>query len=98
MCRDKAYNFKLICVKPEKNAVLKNNRNKLEKQIISLISENQPLSKTNEVKWLQLSMMYFHGVKVSLKSLKTLKLRQENENSMIILIYNEKEYWLPNIS
>lgn len=86
----------LVCEKPSKDVILKANRNQLEKQIIKFINENKMLSKDNELQWFQLSMMYFHGIKVSLSSLKNSKTQLSGNNDMITLDYCGKQYSLPN--
>lgn len=93
---NKEYDLNLICVKPDKNEVLKANRKELEKQVIKFISENKILSKNNELQWFQLGMMYFHGVKVSLSSLKNLQTHPLGNNEIITLDYCGKQYSLPN--
>lgn len=93
---NKEYNLNLTCEKPTKNEIFKANRKEVEKQIIDLFNQKKLLSKTDKLKWLQLSMMYFHCVHISLSSLKTLKSKQVDQRNMIILIYDRKEYWLPS--
>lgn len=93
---NKEYNLKLICQKPTENEVLKANRDELEKQIINFLNEHQSLSTNDELKWLQLGMLYFHGTQISLSSLKKISSKQVVQSNMTLLIYGGKEYWLPS--
>lgn len=84
----------LTCEKPSKDAVLKANRGEIERQMMTLYNHPKPLSDKDLLRWLQLGMMYFHGVKVDLTLLRDLHHRSKDKDKMIMLKYNEKEYWL----
>lgn len=93
---NKNHDLRLACNKPNKDDVLKANHNELEKQMIDFVRNNQTLSNANESKWLQLGMMYFHGVKISLKSIKSLQNHLTAKGDMVALNYEGKEYFLPS--
>lgn len=93
---NRVHNLKIIFEKPSRDKVLKADRRELEKQIIEFIGEHKTLSKSNELKWLQLGMMYFHGVKASLSSLKNSQNQSLGDHHMITLDYCGKQYSLPN--
>lgn len=96
MFLNRKYGSSLVCIKPSKDAILKANRKQLENQIIKFVSENKVLSKDNELQWFQLGMIYFHGIKVSLSSLKNSQTQILGNKDMITLNYCGKQYSLPN--
>lgn len=93
---NKNYDLDLACNKPSKDDIQKLKRKELEKEIMLLHSKPKPLSPKDRLKWLQLSMAYFHQVDVKLKMLKTITVHPCNEE-MSKIIMNNKEYWLPKI-
>ena len=64
--------------------------------MILLYSQPKPLSSKDRLKWLQLSMAYFHQIDIKLKTLQTITTYPCNEEMSKIII-KDKEYWLPNI-
>lgn len=93
---NKTYDLVLVCNKPNKDDLLKANRNEIEKQMINFVRENPVPSKANESEWLQLGMMYFHGVKISMKLVKNLQNHLTTKGGMVALNYEGKEYFLPS--
>lgn len=94
---NKEYGLELNCKKPSKDDILKLNRNEIEKQVIDFLKDNTKISKATELKWLQLAMIYFHGVKISYKTLKSISIHYGfNDGMTIIKIYFKgSNYTLP---
>ena len=93
---NKEYGLSLVCIKPSKDAVLKANRKEIEQKMMMLSNQSQSLSDKDKLVWLQLSMVYFHKVDISLKALRTLTVAHHDEE-MFKLIFNQREYYLPII-
>ncbi|WP_227687989.1 hypothetical protein [Psychrobacter immobilis] len=96
MFLNREYGLGLVCMKPSKDAVLKAKKGEIERQLMLLYNQPQPLSDKDELLWLQLGMAYFHKINIQLKALKTLTIQPCNEE-MSKIIFNDKEYWLPKI-
>lgn len=96
MFLNRKYESRLVCVKPSKDAVLKANRGEIERQLMALFNQPKPLSDKEQLIWLQLGMAYFHKVDVKLRALKALSVEQCDDNEMVKVTFNQKEYWLPS--
>lgn len=72
------------------------NRKAVEKELMALAQLPKPLSRDNQLKWMQLGMMYFHKKTVNLANLKKTKVTDDVANNMLILHYKNQEYALPN--
>lgn len=97
MFLNKQHELSLVCTKPSKDAVLKANRGEIEQKMMMLYNQPKPLSDKDELIWLQLSMVYFHKVDIKLRALKALSVEQCDDNRMIKITFNQKEYCLPMI-
>lgn len=88
----------LVCIKPSKDAVLKANRGEIERQLMALNNQPQPLSDKDKLMWLQLGMMYFHSVNINSKTL--MSLEKENiiveEENAVLIKFKGNEYILPS--
>lgn len=93
---NKKYKLDLVCNKPSIEDVRKLKKRELEQNMTELYNKPKPLPLTDKLKWLQLSMSYFHQVDIQLKTLKTLNIQPCDED-MLKIIFNEKEYFLPRI-
>ena len=93
---NKEYKLDLVCNKPSRENVQKLKKRELEQNIIELYNKPKPLPLTDRLKWLQLSMAYFHQVDIQLKTLKTLDIQLCDED-MLTIAFNGKEYFLPRI-
>lgn len=93
---NKKYKLDLVCNKPSREDVRKLKKRELEQNMTELYNKPKPLPLTDKLKWLQLSMSYFHQVDIQLKTLKTLNIQPCDED-MLKIIFNGKEYFLPRI-
>jgi hypothetical protein len=93
---NKSYELVMVCNKPSKEDVWKLKSKEIEQEIMRLYNKDKPLSPKDRLIWLQLAMAYFHQVNVTLSTLKALTVQQRNEE-MYMIVFNEKEYWLPKI-
>lgn len=91
---NKEHDLSLTCVKPDKDEILKANRKELEQKMMALYKQQTPLSEKDRLRCLQMAMVYFHKVDLSLKVLKTLSVVKHDEE-LLKLIFNRKEYCLP---
>lgn len=86
----------LQCEMPEQNKLKKVKHKNLEKQFIALVRQAKPLSKKDELKWLQLGIAYFHNRTLSLKTLENITLITDENTQMLKLVSHELEYYLPH--
>lgn len=93
---NKNYDLMLGCNRPDEDDIQKLKKKEIEKEMILLYSQPKPLSSKDRLKWLQLSMAYFHQIDIKLKTLQTITTYPCNEEMSKIII-KDKEYWLPNI-
>lgn len=93
---NKNHDLRLVCNKPHKGDIQKLKKKELEREMMMLYNKPKPLSSKDRLKWLQLSMAYFHQVDIKLKTLKTISIQTCSEEMSKILV-NNKEYWLPKI-
>ena len=93
---NKEYALSLKYERPSEKDIAKGNRKQLEKQIMDLANKVN-LTKNDELLWYQLGLAYFHNVKISLRILRSRPLKEKNEG-FVVLIFEEKEYWLPTAS
>lgn len=70
-------------------------RKVVEKQILQLAQLPKPLSKTDNFKWLQLSMIYFHKQPLNIPTIKKLEVTEDINNGMTLIHYKEQVYPIP---
>ena len=91
---NKSYELAIVCNKPSKEDVWRLRNKEVEQEIMTLYNKAKPLSSKDSLRWLQLTMTYFHQVNVPLSTLKALTIHSRNEGMSMITV-NKKEYWLP---
>lgn len=69
-----------------------------ENEIIRLSKLPKPLSEKDRFKWLQMSLVYFHGLTLSVKSLKNCQIIEHSQPNMQFIRYDEKDYVIPKPS
>ena len=93
---NKSYELAIVCNKPSKEDVWRIKNKEVEQEIMTLYNKAKPLSSKDSLRWLQLTITYFHQVNVPLNTLKALTIQSRNEGMSMIVI-NEKEYWFPTL-
>lgn len=95
---NKNYHLSLVCRKPSKDKILKTNRREVEKRMIVLYQRPKPLSIKDKSRWLQLAMIYFHGVDMNLKTLASLETKDiiVNEEHAVVIRLKDGEYTIPS--
>lgn len=86
----------LECEIPALKQINKAKRQEVEQQLILLARQVKPLSKKDQLRWLQLGMKYFHNQEVSLKALVNVPFSIQSNDGMLKLDYHNKHYYLPN--
>ncbi|EOR02342.1 hypothetical protein MMP65_14090 [Acinetobacter sp. ANC 3926] len=87
--------LELKCEVPDLKRRKRAKRQQLEQEIMGLARQTTPLSKKDQLRWLQLGMAYFHDQEVSLKALANVPVFCQPDNEMLRLNYEGKHYWLP---
>lgn len=92
---NKTQELALKCEVPALIQINKAKRKEVEQQLMLLARQAKPLSKKDQLRWLQLGMAYFHDREVSLKELTNAEVLSQQDEEMMILDYQGKHYWLP---
>lgn len=92
---NKTQELALKCEMPTITQINKAKRKEVEQQLMGLARKIKPLSKKDQLRWLQLGMAYFHDVEMSLKVLADILVFRQRDSDMMSLEYQGKYYWLP---
>lgn len=92
----KKHGIELRVKQPTSKEVLNIKKKDAERGLMELAKLPKPLSRENYLQWLQFGMVYFHGVNITLKNLKDCSFNEDDEEGILCISYNDKNYPLPN--
>ena len=61
------------------------------------MKQTEPVQPKTMLKWLQVSMFYFHNQKITLIDLKGVKVEEKTDLDMLQLTYHGKNYSIPKL-
>lgn len=89
------YQVELNGKPPQESELINIKKKEAEKGLMDLMKKPKPLSQQDQLKWLKLGMIYFHGVNSNLKESLISSLKKDENNKMYILVYNQQQYFIP---
>lgn len=91
------YQVELDCIAPDKRVTQKSKRKDSEDELMRLFNLPKPVQPKTMLKWLQVSMFYFHNQEISLTELKGMKVEEKTDLDMLQLTYHGKNYSIPKL-
>lgn len=85
----------MITKSPNKKLISKIKRKDTENELMTLAQLPTPLSSENQLKWIQMALVYFHSLMLDIHIIKNCRITSAKLKDMITIEYLTKSYSIP---
>lgn len=82
---------------PSKKLIAKIKRKDAENELMALAKSPLPLSDENQLKWLQMSLVYFHSISLDIQAIRKSQVSYVDSTNMLAVCYKGKKYHVPRL-
>ncbi|BFN02970.1 hypothetical protein MOXK23_20840 [Moraxella sp. K23] len=91
------YQINLIAKSPSKKIIAKIKKKDAENELMALAKLPLPLSDENQLKWIQMALVYFHGLSLNFQTIKKLTVLKDKVDNSLMINHEGKKFPIPFI-